>query len=116
MSAALTSSEARLAHLSFKRALALALEGRYEDAKISAHAVLRLHQQSGEECLAIVDGLCDGAPLRHRGFSGSAAYCPYSRVYHGHLLHISDLVTYEAADRETLPKAMREAVEDYVFG
>ena len=45
---------------------------------------------------------------------GSVHYSAEDEVFHGRLVGIRDLVTYEATDVVGLKKGFREAVEDYL--
>lgn len=52
--------------------------------------------------------------LYHKGYAGSAEASAENGVSFGRLLHIRDLVTYEADTPEGLRAAFEEAVEDYL--
>jgi predicted HicB family RNase H-like nuclease len=52
--------------------------------------------------------------IEHKGYVGSAEYSDEDEVFHGKLLGIRDLVTYEATDVAGLKLSFREAVEDYL--
>jgi predicted HicB family RNase H-like nuclease len=54
--------------------------------------------------------------LHHKGLQGSIAFNPEDGVFHGRLVDVRDLVTYEAPDRNGLEQAFCEAVDDYLAG
>lgn len=53
--------------------------------------------------------------LEYKGYSGSIEFGEQDRVFYGRILGIDDLVNYEAATKEGLKEAFREAVEDYLI-
>jgi predicted HicB family RNase H-like nuclease len=52
--------------------------------------------------------------LSYKGYSGSAEYSPEDEVFHGKLLGIRALVSYEADTAKGLRQAFEEAVDDYL--
>ena len=52
--------------------------------------------------------------LEYEGYLGSVEYSPDDHCLFGKLAYISDLVTYEASDVQTLEHEFREAVNDYL--
>ncbi len=52
--------------------------------------------------------------LEYQGYYGSAEFSVADNVFHGKLLYIRALVTYEADNVEGLKQAFHEAVEDYL--
>jgi len=52
--------------------------------------------------------------IQHKGYVGSAEFSDEDEVFHGKLLGIRDLVTYEAKDVVGLKQSFRDAVEDYL--
>lgn len=52
--------------------------------------------------------------MNHLGYQGSISVSIEDGVIHGSILHINDLVTYEAETPDKLVIAFREAVEDYL--
>lgn len=52
--------------------------------------------------------------LEHKGYFGSAEFSAEDNVFHGKLLYIRSLVTYESDNVDGLKKAFHEAVEDYL--
>ena len=53
--------------------------------------------------------------LHYRGFTGSIEYSEAANVFHGKILDIKDLVTYEADSISELNCAFMEVVDDYVL-
>lgn len=52
--------------------------------------------------------------LRHKGYFGSVEYSEQDQVFHGKLLYIRSLVTYEGTNVKGLRSAFEEAVDDYL--
>lgn len=52
--------------------------------------------------------------LEYKGYLGSVEFSAEDECFHGKLLYIRDLVTYEATTAKTLIKAFRHAVDDYL--
>ena len=52
--------------------------------------------------------------LEYKNFLGSIEFSVEDNVFHGKLLKIKDLVTYEAAKETGLEKEFRLAVDDYL--
>jgi len=52
--------------------------------------------------------------MTHKGYSGNAEFSLSDKVFHGKILAINDLVTYEAENVNDLLAAFKEAVEDYL--
>ncbi|WIV25630.1 type II toxin-antitoxin system HicB family antitoxin [Pseudomonas sp. M2(2023)] len=52
--------------------------------------------------------------LEYKGFQGSIDFDVQAYVMHGKILHINDLVTYEAENLKELEAAFKEAVDDYL--
>lgn len=53
--------------------------------------------------------------LHYRGFTGSVEYSEEDEVFHGKLLDIRDLVTYEADSISELNSEFISVVDDYVL-
>ncbi len=51
--------------------------------------------------------------MKYKGFQGSIEYSQEDAVFHGQLLNVDGLVTYEADTREALEQSFQEAVDDY---
>lgn len=52
--------------------------------------------------------------LTYKGYTGSVEFSEKDEVFHGKLVGIRDLVTYEATDAPGLKASFRAAVEDYL--
>lgn len=52
--------------------------------------------------------------LEYKGYSGSAEYSADDEVFHGKLLGIRDLVSYESDTAKGLKAVFEEAVDDYL--
>lgn len=52
--------------------------------------------------------------LSHRGYTGSVEYSAEDKVYFGKILHITDLVSYEAETPSKLKIEFADAVDDYI--
>lgn len=52
--------------------------------------------------------------LEYKGFQGSVDFSIEDGVLHGKVLHITDLVTYDADTLPELIKAFEETLEDYI--
>ncbi len=52
--------------------------------------------------------------LEYKGFQGSVDFDTQSDVMHGKILHINDLISYEADAFKDLRLAFEEAVDDYL--
>jgi predicted HicB family RNase H-like nuclease len=50
----------------------------------------------------------------YQGYSGSIEFDDEDMVFHGRVLGISDIVTFEAESAEELVKAFRDSVDDYL--
>ncbi|MFC1478574.1 type II toxin-antitoxin system HicB family antitoxin [Candidatus Margulisiibacteriota bacterium] len=53
--------------------------------------------------------------IQHKGFIGSVHYNDNDKVFHGKILGINDLVTFEGESVKELKAAFNEAVEDYLL-
>ena len=53
--------------------------------------------------------------LYYRGFTGSVEYSEEDEVFHGKLLDIRDLVTYEADSISEINSEFISVVDDYVL-
>lgn len=50
----------------------------------------------------------------YRNYTGSVEYSEADGVFHGKVLNINDLVSYEANDENSIQQAFEEAVDDYL--
>jgi len=52
--------------------------------------------------------------IEHNGYRGSVRFESDDRVFHGRILGINDVITFEGETVDELEVAFREAVEDYI--
>jgi len=53
--------------------------------------------------------------LEYKGFNGSVEYSLEDECFHGKIVEISDLVTYEGNSISELKKIFREVVDEYII-
>jgi len=53
-------------------------------------------------------------PILHKGYLGSVECSVEDNCLHGQILHVNDLVTYEAETPVALQSVFEETVEDYI--
>ena len=49
----------------------------------------------------------------YKGYQGSFKYDPDADIFHGDVLHLRDVVTFQGRSIDELKKAMADSVEDY---
>lgn len=52
--------------------------------------------------------------MQYKGYQGSIEYSEDDAVFHGQLLNVDGLITYEADTREALEQSFYEAVDNYL--
>ena len=52
--------------------------------------------------------------LRYKGYMASVGFSAEDEVFHGKVIGINDLVTFEGRSVSELKKAFKEAIEDYL--
>jgi predicted HicB family RNase H-like nuclease len=52
--------------------------------------------------------------LEYRGYRGNVEYSAPDHCFHGKIIGISALVTYEGTDVSSLEKAFKDGVDDYI--
>ena len=52
--------------------------------------------------------------LKFRNYQGSIEYDEVSETLHGKVLHVRDLITYEAETAKGLKQAFQDSVDDYL--
>ena len=52
--------------------------------------------------------------MEYQGYRGTIVHEPDDKIYHGRIVGISDIITFEGATTEELEKDFQEAVEDYL--
>lgn len=55
-----------------------------------------------------------GAVLKYNNYQGSIEYDEESETLHGKVLHVRDLITYEAESAKELKKVFQDSVNDYL--
>jgi len=51
--------------------------------------------------------------LTYKGYQGSFEYDPDADIFHGDVLHITDVVTFQGRSIDELKKALADSIEDY---
>ena len=52
--------------------------------------------------------------MNHKGYTGSVDFSHEDRVFHGRVLGIRDMVTFEGTSVDDLEQAFRDSVNDYL--
>ena len=52
--------------------------------------------------------------LTYKGYQGSFDYDPDADIFHGDVLHINDVVTFQGRSIDELKKALADSVEGYL--
>ena len=52
--------------------------------------------------------------IEHQGYRGSVRFSSEDRVFHGQIIGINDVITFEATTVAALEKSFRRAVKDYI--
>ena len=52
--------------------------------------------------------------MTYKGYSGAFEYDAEADIFHGDVLHISDVVTFEGRSIDELKAALADSVEDYL--
>ncbi|MCY4382506.1 MAG: type II toxin-antitoxin system HicB family antitoxin [Nitrospinae bacterium] len=55
-----------------------------------------------------------GAVFEFKDYQGYVEYDEESEILHGKVLHVRDLITYEAETAKELKKAFQDSVNDYL--
>ena len=51
--------------------------------------------------------------LTYKGYQGRFAYDPDADIFHGDVLHLTDVVTFQGRSLDELKTALADSVEDY---
>ncbi len=51
--------------------------------------------------------------LSYKGYQGRFEYDPAADIFHGDVLHIADVVTFQGRSIDELKKALADSIEDY---
>ena len=52
--------------------------------------------------------------LQHKGYTGVVEFDDEANIFHGEVLHLNDVITFQGASVEQLRRAFIESVEDYL--
>ena len=52
--------------------------------------------------------------LTYKGYQGSFEYDPEADIFHGDVLHINDVITFQGRSIDELKQALADSVEDYL--
>jgi predicted HicB family RNase H-like nuclease len=52
--------------------------------------------------------------LKYKGYTGRAEYDDEARIFHGEVLDLMDVITFQGENVEELEKAFRESIDDYL--
>lgn len=52
--------------------------------------------------------------LKYKGYVGKVEFEPEDRIFHGEVLGIRDVVTFQARAADQIEKAFRDSVDDYL--
>ncbi|MBS3747990.1 MAG: type II toxin-antitoxin system HicB family antitoxin [Wenzhouxiangellaceae bacterium] len=52
--------------------------------------------------------------LKYKGYLGHAEYDDEARLFHGEVLGLKDVITFQGTEVEQLEKAFRDSVDDYL--
>ena len=52
--------------------------------------------------------------MKYKGYLGVAKYDDEAKVFHGEIINIRDVVTFQSVEANKLKQAFQESVEDYI--
>ena len=52
--------------------------------------------------------------LKHKGYTGHVEYDGEARLFHGEVLDVSDVITFQGTTADELERAFRDSVDDYL--
>ena len=52
--------------------------------------------------------------LKYKGYTGHVEYDDEARIFHGEVLDLRDIITFQGKNVEELEKAFRESIDDYL--
>lgn len=53
--------------------------------------------------------------LSYKGYQGHFDYDPDADIFHGEVLHLNDVVTFQGRSIDELKQALKDSVEDYLL-
>lgn len=52
--------------------------------------------------------------LHYKGYQGCFEYDPEADLFHGEVLHLSDVITFQAGNEDAMQQAFADSVDDYL--
>lgn len=52
--------------------------------------------------------------MAYKGYTGKFEYDPEADIFHGEVLHLSDVITFQGRSIDELKQALADSVEDYL--
>ena len=52
--------------------------------------------------------------LNYKGYQGRFEYDPEEEIFHGEVMHMADVVTFQGRSVEELKQALEDSIEDYL--
>jgi predicted HicB family RNase H-like nuclease len=52
--------------------------------------------------------------LNYKGYQGRFEYDPEEEIFHGEVMHLADVVTFQGKSVEELKQALADSIEDYL--
>jgi predicted HicB family RNase H-like nuclease len=52
--------------------------------------------------------------MTYKGYTGSVTYDSENRIFHGEVLALRDVITFQGTSVETLEQAFRDSIDDYL--
>ncbi len=52
--------------------------------------------------------------LKYKGYTGHVEYDDEARIFHGEVLDLRDVITFQGKNVEELEKAFRQSIDDYL--
>ncbi|MBQ7738347.1 MAG: type II toxin-antitoxin system HicB family antitoxin [Desulfovibrionaceae bacterium] len=52
--------------------------------------------------------------LNYKGYQGCFSYDPEADIFHGEVLHLTDVITFQGRSVDELKQALADSVEDYL--
>lgn len=53
--------------------------------------------------------------MKYKGYAGIVTYDPAAKIFHGEVLGLKDVITFQGKAVEELEKAFRESIDDYLM-
>ena len=52
--------------------------------------------------------------LSYKGYQGKFAYDPAEDIFHGEILHLADVITFQGRSIDELKQALADSIDDYI--